>query len=50
MKIIYPNKDMLKTIDELLAHNRKILEMNSKIVEALCTPAIMLPDKEKNHG
>ena len=40
------NKDILKTLDEILAQNRKILNQNGSIIEHLLNPVLFL-DNDK---
>lgn len=46
MEIIKPDKDMIKTLDEVLAQNRKILEMNRIIADSICYPAMVVSADE----
>ena len=46
MQHIQPNKDMVRTTDEILAQNRLILHQNEKIIDAICHPAIIILDRE----
>ena len=46
MQHIQPNKDMLKTTDEILAQNRLILQVNQEIIKAICHPAIIITERE----
>ena len=46
MEQIQPNKDMLKTTDEILAQTRLILQQNQKILDAICFPAIILTKED----
>ena len=42
------NKDLLKTLDEVLAQNRKILNQNGSIIEHIVNPVLFLDnDKEQ---
>ena len=45
MEMITPSKDILKTLDEILAQNRKILEINTEIVKSLMNPPMIIPEK-----
>ncbi len=46
MQLIPPNKDMVKTTDEILAQTRLILQQNLKIIDAICHPAIVISERE----
>ena len=46
MQQIQPNKDMLKTTDEILSQTRLILQQNQKIIDAICHPAIILTKED----
>ena len=42
MEMVKPDKDMIKTLDEVLAQNRLILEMNKIVTNAMCYPALVV--------
>lgn len=46
MEQIQPNKDMVRTTDEILAQTRLILIQNQKIIDAICHPAIILTEED----
>ena len=46
MEQISPNKEMLKTTDEILAQSRLILHQNQKIIDAICHPALILTKED----
>ncbi|NIP26648.1 MAG: hypothetical protein GWO38_23205 [Phycisphaerae bacterium] len=47
MEVIKPNKETLKTVDQILAINRQILTQNAEILEKALNPAIILPMEDR---